>query len=291
MSDQFDAFLASAWDEHADRPEAVADRLAASLRLVQHPSQVPRYAALLTHVYGEHLGDWPGGVASLRSLGELPAAGASADAANAVARNIAALRHVAGEPLDDAALAPDGRIAALATAASICAGRQAHAQALAAYARALRDAEAGLPAGSPALRALAVGGNNLAAALEEKTDRDPHETAGMVEAARSALKYWTLAGTWLEVERAEYRLARSLLEAGDAAAAIGAAQRCIDGCARHDAPPFERFFGAAALALAQRAAGDRAAFEAARDSARACFEQVPADEQPACGADLQELAD
>ena len=44
-----------------------------------------------------------------------------------------------------------------------------------------------MPDGSPALRALAVGGNNLAATLEEKPDRDARETRGMVDAARAAL--------------------------------------------------------------------------------------------------------
>ena len=59
--------------------------------------------------------------------------------------------------------------------------------ALATYRQALHGAEAGLPADSPAIRALAIGGNNLAAALEEKTDRTPAQTAGMVDAARAAL--------------------------------------------------------------------------------------------------------
>ena len=76
-------------------------------------------------------------------------------------------------------------------------------------------AVAGLPPESPAIRALAVGGNNLAAALEAKTDRDPTETRGMIDAAEGGLKYWKQAGTWLEEERAEYRLARSLLQAGE----------------------------------------------------------------------------
>jgi hypothetical protein len=40
------------------------------------------------------------------------------------------------------------------------------------------------------------------------------------------LKYRTLAGTWLETERALHRLARSLLQAGEPAAAIESAQRC-----------------------------------------------------------------
>ena len=112
----------------------------------------------------------------------------------------------------------------------------------------------------------------------------------MVAAAEAGLKYWKLAGTWLEEERAEYRLARSLLQAGEAHAARDAAQRCIDVCNKNHAPAFEGFFGQTALALAQRAAGDRAAFEAARDRAREFHAQVTDDERQWCAAALSELA-
>lgn len=288
---EFDAFLKAAWDDHADRTDAVADRLGASLQLVQTAQQVARYGALIAHVFGEHLGDGTRGVAMLESLGSLRAAADSADAARAVAGNIAALRHAAGDPVEAAALLPEDRVSALATAASICAARGDFARALDAYGQALRQADAGLPAGSPALRALAAGGNNLAATLEEKKDRDPRETAGMVEAAQGALKYWKLAGTWLEEERAEYRLARSLLQAGAAEAAADCARRCVEVCERHDAPAFERFFGQAVLALAHRAAGDPAAFEASRAQARDWFGKVSNEERPWCDAELQELAD
>jgi hypothetical protein len=287
---EFDAFLKAAWDDHADRPDAVADRLGVSLQLVQTAEQVARYGALVIHVFGEHLGDGTRGVAMLESLGSLRAAADSADAARAVARNIAALRHAADGPVEAAALLPEDRVCALATAASICAARSDFDRALDSYAQALRQADGGLPAGSPALRALAVGGNNLAAALEEKKDRDPRETAGMVEAAQGALKYWKLAGTWLEEERAEYRLARSLLQAGAALAAADSARRCVEVCERHDAPAFEQFSSHAVLALAQRAAGDPAAFEASSARARDWFEQVSKEERPWCEAELQELA-
>jgi hypothetical protein len=139
------------------------------------------------------------------------------------------------------------------------------------------------------LRALAVGGNNLAAALEEKKDRDDAETAGMIVAANGGLTYWKRAGTWLEEERAEYRLTRSLLQAGRPREAIASAQRCIDVCVRNAAPPIEIFFGCVVLALAQRASDDADAFAASRQQALALYEQVPADEQQWCRSDLAEL--
>jgi hypothetical protein len=69
----------------------------------------------------------------------------------------------------------------------------------------------------------ATGGNNLAVSLEGRSPRSAYETQGMLMAAEGALQYWKQAGTWLEEERAEYRLARSRLQAGETAAAVQSA--------------------------------------------------------------------
>lgn len=284
-----EAFLETAWNDHADRPQEVADRLAASLHLVQTSEHVPPYARLVTHVFGEHLGHWGRGVDLLESLRGLPAFDDEPATAGAVTRGVATLRYVGGDGSALESLSVEDRVSALAGAASAFTGRNAIAQALAAYSEALRLGDAGLPAGSPAIRVLAVGGNNLAAALEEKRDRDSTETRGMIAAAEAALKYWKLAGTWLEEERAEYRLTRSLLQGGEHGAAIQGALHCIQVCERNNAPAFEQFFGYAALALAQRSAGDLRSFEVSRKQALQLFEQVPQEERQWCESDRNEL--
>jgi hypothetical protein len=286
---EFDAFIESAWETHAEHTRDVADRLASSLHHVEQPAQVARYAGLVGHVYGEHLGELDAGIALLQRLGATTTAQGHLDAQQAVARHVAALRHVAGTPGALEGLVGPERVGALAAAAAIQAGRQSFDAALASYRQALDAAEDGLPSDSPAIRALAVGGNNLAAALEEKADRTPAQTAGMVDAARAALAHWKRAGGWLEEERAEYRLAHSLLQAGQATAAVEAARRCVAVCTQQEAPPFERVFAHAVLALALRAADDDAGFTAERTQARQWFEQVPADERAWCEPDLARL--
>jgi hypothetical protein len=285
----FDAFLETAWNDHGDRPQEVADRLAASLHVVETAEHIPPFARLVMHVYGEHLGQWDRGIALLESLRRVPAFDGSAAAAGALDRNIATLRYAGGDTAVLAPLSTEDRISVLALAASAFSGRNGMKRAIATYAEALALAEDGLPPQSPALRALAVGGNNLAAALEEKADRDDAETKGMIVAANGGLTYWKRAGTWLEEERAEYRLTRSLLQAGKSRDAIASARRCIDVCARNDAPVIETFFGHVVLALAQRASGDATAFAASREQALALYETVPADEQRWCQSDLAEL--
>lgn len=285
----FDAFLESAWNDHADRPAEVADRLAASLERVAAASNVVPYARIVTHVFGEHLGEWTRGVDLLASLRSRPAYDGNPASEGVIARGIAALRYASGdgEALD--ALSREDAIAALATASAAFAGRGAVHRGIAAYERALGMVEDGLPAGSPAARALAVGGNNLAATLEEKPDRDAAEDAAMVRAAQAALAWWKRAGGWLEEERAEYRLAWSLLHARRAEDARAAAERCLAVCERHDAPAIERFFAHATVAAAAREAGDAAGFAAERERARATYEAVPEGERPYCARDLARL--
>ena len=285
----YDAFVEQAWTDHADDPAGVAARLEQAAGLVDAPGRVGPYARLATHVLGEHLGEWRRGAGLLDRLRDT--ARGDDDATRAIARGIATLAYAAGDAGPLGTLDADDRMAALATASSALAARHEHGRALDAYGEALRVASAGVRDGSPALRALAVGGNNLAAALEEKADRTERETRGMVEAAYAALANWKRAGGWLEEERAEYRLAMSLLAAGDAFESAGHARRCLDVCARHDAPPFERFFGTVALARAERALGDAASFQRLRDGARALHAALPDDERTFADADLASLGD
>lgn len=284
-----DAFLQAAWADHADHPQDVAERLAASVHLLQAPGHFAPFVHLATHVYGEHLGQWQRGVEQLESLRELPALGGDAVASAALARGIAALRYASGDTAAVDALPAEDRIRALATASSALSERDDITRAITAYTEALQIGEAGLPAGSPAIRALAVGGNNLATTLERKSGRTVHETRAMLTAAQAALKSWKQAGTWLEEERAEYRLARSRLQAGEAAAAQLSAQRCVDICKLNDAAAFEHFFAHAVLALACRAAGNADAFRLERQAAMGHFEQLADDEKEWCRDECKEL--
>jgi len=286
-----DAFLETAWSDHGDRPREVADRLAAALPQLAAPGEVPPFVRLLTHVYGEHLGEWRQGVALLEAIGSRAVLVADTAAAGALARAVATLRCAGGDAAAVAALGREDRVAATAGAAAIFTGRADLARAIPALDDALRLADGGLPDGSPAIRALAVAGNNLAAALEEKPDRDGAQTQAMVAAARAGLRYWTRAGTWLEEERAHYRLARTLLAAGDPAAAVASAARCVDVCAQHEADAFERFFGHAVLAVAARAAGDAEGFATNRRHALEAYGRVPEADRRWCGQALAELGE
>jgi hypothetical protein len=161
--------------------------------------------------------------------------------------------------------------------------------------RLLQDAlelaqRAGLPASDPMNRALAVTGNNLACALEEKAARSAEERALMILAAQTGRRYWELAGTWLETERAEYRLAMTWLQAGDPPRAREHAQACLAIVAAHDGPALERFSGCEALGLAERAAGNAGGHAQALADARAAFAELDPADRAWCAASLDKLA-
>ena len=285
---EFEQFIRTAWADHGDHPDDVAERLALSLDRVEFAVHVAPFAGIVTHVFGEHLARFDDGVELLESMRRLPACHGQPEAVGVLSRGVAALRYASGEERALDVLAPQDRISVLANASGAILGRLEFVRAIAAYDEALQLASKYRPE-ARAQRSLAVAGNNLASGLEAKAERSAAETAGMLRAAEGALEYWALAGTWLETERAEFRLTRSLLQAGQAAAAVEHARRCIAICAANDAPPLERFFGEAVLAIAQRGAGDQPAFMAARKRALALFAQVPDDEQQWCAPELKEL--
>lgn len=284
----FDTFIETGWKDHGERPQEVADRLAVWRHRIGTAAQIAPFARLLTHVYGEHLGQWQRGIELLDSLKTLRAYDGSEAATAPLVRSTAVLRYAGGDRSVLASLDPEDRVQVLSVAASALAGRLDYHAAIDAYRQAVAQADT-LPPDSFAFRALASGGNNLAATLEEKPDRDALETEGMVAAAQSALTYWKIAGTWLEEERAEYRLARSLLRAGRTDAALAAAVRCEKVCRTNDSPALELFFAHAVQALAHHARGDQAAFEGQRRLALDEYARVPADERVWCDGDRKEL--
>ncbi|MCC6196529.1 MAG: hypothetical protein IT518_18910 [Burkholderiales bacterium] len=280
-------FIEQCWNDHADHAQDVADRLAAALPMVAAPEDIAAFARIVTHVYGEHLGEWARGIALLDPLRNVD--GYTAEAGVVVTRSLATLRYAGGDPRALRQLGNEDRAAVLATAAAAFTGRKDLGRALEAYGQAVQLAS-GLPKGSSAFRTLAIGGNNLAEALEAVGERDQAQTEGMIAAARGALTFWRLAGTWIEEERALYRLTRSLLAAKMAEEAVETGVQCVKVCLANEAPAFERFFAYAVLASALRQAERHIDYADMREEAMAWFDRVAEGERQWCESDLADLA-
>jgi hypothetical protein len=289
----FDTFSAKAWDEHATDPQAVAERLGDSIALVADEPQLTRLANLAHHVYGAHLHDWRAGIAFIERLATLPVCVPDGPSGAAVRRFAASLALSEGHEGSQAALdalLPSDRIRVGALAASnlvdLDAVRAGHL---------LQDAvdraqRSGLPTTDPMNRDLAVTGHNLACALEEKPVRTDDERALMILAAQTSRHYWGVAGTWLESERAEYRLANTWLKAGDLARAREHAQTCLEIVAAHEGPALERLFGWEALGLVERAAGNTTGHARALARAREAFAELADADKAWCAESVEKLA-
>ena len=285
----FSDFLNNAWSDHVTKTIEVSNRFPAALKLIEKNEQIPSLAGIITHVMGEHLGEWNRGIVMLKQLPELPAYDGASESQWAVARSIASLE-IAGslrQSLEEFSLSNQIRI--LAVAASALSEKDAvRAQSL--FLSAIEKTEKGMSKDDPANRALAVTGNNLACSLEEKKDRSPAETDLMILAAKTCRHYWEIAGTWLEVERAEYRLANTYLKAGKAELALEHAKKCIEVSRNSSAAALELFFGYEILALVEKFCGNAEAFEGAVKNANLYFSQLSDDDKSWCESSLKKLS-
>ncbi|MEK7355718.1 MAG: hypothetical protein AAB250_04685 [Bdellovibrionota bacterium] len=285
----FDEFLKQAWTDHATDAVAVATRLNDGLQLVSAGEQIPQMASLVTHVLGEHLGRWDDAVGTLKRLRGVRSFETGSEAEKSIARSIASMEVAAGqrESLDE--LSTSDQIRVLAVAASALSSQKRTDEARLSFSRAIELAQSGLAKEDPANRALAVTGNILACELEEKPTRSKSETELMILAAQTGRKFWEIAGTWVQIERAEYRLSQSYLKAGDLIRALKHAQLVLEISTANDLPALEFFFGYEALALVETARANPIGFKTAADQMRIQFELLNDDDKKWCKASLEKL--
>ena len=286
----FNTAMDQAWNDHADDPQGVTARWPALQALATDEPQIERLAGLMHHVHGAHLGEWQRGAAALQPLRALRAYRDDGPSGATLRRALASLAACAGAPASGDALSTSDRIRVGAMVVENLAAREP-ARAMGLLRETLAAAQrSGLPDNDPMHRAVAVASHNLACALEETTDRSADERALMILAAQASREHWERAGTWLEVERAEYRLAMTWLQAGNPAQARRHAQACLDIVAANDGAALERLFGWEALGLVERAAGDAAGHAHALAMARAAFAELSADDQGWCAESIDKLA-
>ncbi len=288
ISVDFGSYLGQAWSDHATQPQQVADGFSMGASLINAPEQIPQMVTLVTHVIGEHLGQWESGEVFLNSLKSNSFYVAGTDSEKAIKRAVASLRLAGGDSEVIKSFGPSDQIRICAVAASALNNKNID-QAQALFSQAMTLAEKGLDKNDPAARALAVTGNNLASALEDRLSRTPGETKLMIAAAHAGRKFWELAGTWVEVQAAEYRLAMTYMAAGDGESAHQHAKKCVDmGLIQADAP-MEMFYAYEVLALSERARGNFPGFKIAAEKGRSYYDQLGPEDKRSCEDSMKKL--
>lgn len=284
----FNQYLDQAWTDHATDSPKVAQSFQTGFDLLQIESEISDLGHLLTHVMGQHLGKWQEGINWLKKL-QSHLLAKSPDNQSALFRYIASLELAAGNRinLDELSVSDKTRIYALAANAVSEQGDVEKTKSF--FISALELAQLGLAKEDPANRSLAATGNNLACALEEKESRSLLEVELMILAAETGRKFWEIAGTWLQVERAEYRLSQTYLKAGELKKSLEHAQNCIEISKENSAPPLELFFGYEALALVEKARANKIGFDMSVRHAEEHFNKLSDSDKTWCEKSFTKL--
>lgn len=243
MSKDFNQFINDGWNKHASESEFVASELVSNVDLLDTTEKIPQFVALAVHVFGGHLGRWQNLIELLQEIKKLNVF----ENNQAVYRALATAAYCTGDTNDfnkySRQASEEGSLLRIyAACASELVAQKQIKQATKAFHLALSQLPDQLPSESPIARSIAIAANNLACELEEFPERSEEEKQLMLLAAETARTHWEIAGTWLEVERAEYRLASSNLIAGNFEQAFTHAMFCLDICQENQAEPFEIFF-------------------------------------------------
>lgn len=222
----FQTYLDKAWDDHVSDSEAVELSFTRGLELIESNEELVQLCGLMTHVMGEHLGSWDRGIDWLEQLAKHPKFQSSTETEFSILRSKAVMRIGKNKSIKLDEFSRSDQIRILAVASSALSAHDL-SQSKKCFTQAISLAAGGLEKSDPANRSLAVTGNNLACALEEKAHRTPEEIELMILAAQTGRKYWEIAGTWSDVAMAENRLAQTFSKAGDADKALEHAQKCL----------------------------------------------------------------
>jgi hypothetical protein len=277
---RFDTFMARAWADHATRSDAVARRLRMRTPPPQTPGQVAQLVRIVVHLLGEHLGRFDDARWRLDAL----RAHALADDSVQSALRVAAATLDIGQDRAHAFDALDAAqtLRAEAAAASLCLGRGRLERALQLIASAAARLAALPDATAQDHRPLAVACNNMTWELHDLgARRSPEQTQAMLRLAAASREHWSRAGTWLEIERAEYGLAITHLSAGLHDDAWRHAAQCLAVCLHHKAPPYELLYAHEAMARVHHARRESAELAHHAQLLRAAFARLSRDDRSA----------
>jgi hypothetical protein len=272
--------MARAWADHVARGDAVARRLRLRTPPPQNPDQLAQLVRIVVHLVGEHLGRFDDARWRLAALRPHPLADRSVQSA----LDVAAATLDIGQGRASTAEGLDGpqSVRAEAAAAALCLGRGQLERALQLISSAGARLAA-LPVPSPQdHRPLAVACNNMTWELHDLGgQRSAAQTQAMLRLAAASREHWSRAGTWLEIERAEYGLALAHLSAGLHDEAWRHAAQCLAVCLHHRALPYELVYAHEAMARVHHARRESAELAHHVQALRVAFERLRGEDQAA----------
>ena len=285
----FSTYCNQAWNDHAENSSKVASEFTFGIQLISSQEELIQMANLITHVAGEHLAIWDKGLEFLATLRRNAYFSKESPAEKAILKSMAVLK--IGKDFSSVSeikiFSMSDQVAILALSAAAFVDRDlSKTEDLMNQAFVAANQ---LENNDPANRSLAITNNNLATALESKANLSPSEISLMIKSANAARKFWELAGTWMQVERAEYRLAKVYLKADLNQKALNAAGNCLEISLQNNAPLLEIFFAQEVLCLSCRANGLINEAAQALGEAEKAYNEMPDTDKKWCSQSLYQL--
>ncbi len=275
---KFNEYLQTSWSQHTLDSKKIAAEFKENFKLMETEDDVMSMARLIVHVCGEHLGDWEHGITLLKKLKN----NATIKDKNEMNRNVAILNlgNFPDTKLDNFNFSDQSIIYAQTASALANLGGIKNADKF--YRLACQLAEESLNKEDGAIKTLAMSGNNIAANLENKKHRNEKENELMLFSAKKARVFWEMCGTWLEIERAEYRLSKTQLQLENFEQALIHADNCLNIIIENKAAPLEAFFAYELKCLIFHAQKNKDAFTRSLDLMKLEYDSLTNDELEWC---------
>jgi hypothetical protein len=277
----FEEYLSNAWSIHAENPKKVAEEFKANFSLMQTEDDVMSMARLIVHVCGGHLGEWQKGSDLLLKLKN----NATIKDRSLMNRYVAIL-NLGNNPnisIDNFSISDQVQIYSSTASALISLGGMKNGAKFLDKAASLVIE---LTKEDAAYKAVAIAGNSIACDLEDKTNRTQSDIDLMIAASKIGRKFWEIAGTWIEIERAEYRLSQTYFQANEFENSLLHAMKCVEIVTNNGALPLEKVFAYEAVMMANKALGQHELAEKAKSEMEKYFEELPSEDKVWCKKSL-----
>ena len=243
----FKEYIKVAWANHAKDPRGLASEFKLNFKLMVSEEDVLKMAHLIVHVCGEHLGDWQLGLELIKKIKN------NAQIHDKAAMNrfkaILELGNNPQFPINHFSNSDQVQILSMTASALANLGGLKNAEK---FLNSANDLIPSLEGGDPAFKSLAVSGHNVAGVLLELDHLSPVQSQLMIRSAVISRTNWEKAGSWLEVERAEYHLAKVFLKIEKYEDGLKHAKLCREIIKNNGDVPLERFFACEILAEAYK---------------------------------------
>lgn len=283
----FEQSLKSAWAEHTGRLSHVVEGMNGLRSELSRAEQIPSFLTLLSHLLCDHGQDWSWGSSQLQALNALSFS-SEEPAASALRRLDFLCRLGLKESLDWSALSLSERTRIEASWLGALVARNQDQEALS-LSQSLPTALTQLEGQDPAVKAVAMNANNAAFGLRKKGPSSQEQKDLLLSLARLARQAWGQAGTWLEIERAEYLLSLCWSTLGDSGRGLLHARRALSLCEQNQAEALEFFFIQEAFAQAHLADNDLDSAKRACKLMKAHLEKLTPEDLDFCKSTLKEI--